>query len=406
LILDLDAEMIRRGLGGIVGYGETSLADPDLTYLVGAPLARGGFYFKAPGREPLLVVGNVDYGSAKRNSRVKRIETLTQWRYEGLLRKHRERNEANAHLIASVLRNEKIRGKVVLLGRNDLAKGLWMARTLNRLGVQLAGERTATVLEAVRDTKDQREIENIREAAKKTAKVVNGIIGVLRNARENRGHLHVGKRRATVGLLKSMIASRLARQGLATPEGTIFAAGPSSADPHNLGFPSQEIKKGKLIVFDIFPQAESGYWVDLTRTFVVGKASPRARKMFETVLAAQANALDYLRAGSTGDAAMHRVCNIIEQAGFRTVKQLYRHEGRAVSSGFIHSLGHGVGLTIGESPYLSFGSKERLKQGEVVTVEPGVYMPHYGGVRIEDTVVIKSKGIENLAYVEKGLEIT
>ena len=103
---------------------------------------------------------------------------------------------------------------------------------------------------------------------------------------------------------------------------------------------------------------------------------------------------------------MNRACDVIERAGFETVRQIYMGKEKSISSGFIHSLGHGVGLTIGESPYLSFNSKTPLETGEVVTVEPGVYVPRYGGVRIEDTVVIKSKGIENLTPVEKELELT
>ena len=103
---------------------------------------------------------------------------------------------------------------------------------------------------------------------------------------------------------------------------------------------------------------------------------------------------------------MNRACDIIERAGFPTVRQIYAGEKKNVYSGFIHSLGHGVGLTIGEGPYLSFNSRTPLRSGEVVTVEPGVYLPGYGGVRIEDTVLIKSKGIDPLTHAEKELELT
>jgi Xaa-Pro aminopeptidase len=88
------------------------------------------------------------------------------------------------------------------------------------------------------------------------------------------------------------------------------------------------------------------------------------------------------------------------------VRELFKGRARSVPSGFIHSLGHGVGLTIGERPYLTFMNAEPLSAGHVVTVEPGVYLPGYGGVRIEDTVRITSKGIENLAHIEKDLELS
>jgi Xaa-Pro aminopeptidase len=403
---DLDSSMRLRGIDGVVGYGETTLSDPDLTYVVGGALARGGFYFKKRGRPPLLIVSGLDYGSARRSGRVRRVQTFTQWRYEELQKKHPERYEASARLVAAVLRKEGVRGKVVLFGRNDLAKALRFAQTLKQLGVRVMGERSPTVVESARDTKEGYELGNLREVGKRTVAVVNYVLQSLRDAKEKRGHLELGRTRATIGWVKSIIASRLAAEGLVAPEGTIFAVGPAGADPHNAGDPAAKIKKGSLIVFDIFPQAENGYWSDLTRTFVVGRADSKARKMFETVQQAQGDALDYLSAGITGEASMNRACDAIERAGFGTVRRLYTGKAKSINSGFIHSLGHGVGLTIGESPYLSFNSREPLKEGEVVTVEPGVYLPRYGGVRIEDTVRIKSKGIENLTPIEKELELT
>ena len=405
MIEDLDVSMRVRGIDGIVGYGESTLADPDLTYVVGGALARGGLYFKKYGRAPLLVVSNLDYGSAKSSGKVKRIQTLTQWGFEKLQKKHPERCEATARLVATILRHEGVRGKVVLFGRNDLAKGLRFALILKRLGVQLVGECSPTLVETARDTKEKHELEYLRDVADRTGKVVNYVLGSLRNAKEKQGHLQLGRKRATIGLIKSMIALKLAEEELLAPEGTIFAAGASGADPHNAGDPTAEIKKGKLIVFDIFPQAGNGYWTDLTRTFVVGRADSKARKLFETVEQAQGDALDYLRAGVTGEASMNRACDVIERAGFQTVRQIYTGKKKNITSGFIHSLGHGVGLTIGEPPYLSFNSREPLRASEVVTVEPGVYLPGYGGVRIEDTVLIKSKSIENLVHVGKELEL-
>jgi len=405
MIGDLDVQMRLRGINGIVVFGETTLADPDLTYVAGGTLPRGGTYFKRVGRSPLLVVSNLDYGSAKKLGKVKRIETLTQWGYERLLKRYDKNSEAYPRLVSRILREEGVRGRVVLLGRNDLARGTQLVGKLRRLGVTIVGQQSPTVLEAARERKDAHELEEIRRVGRKTARVVNEVLNVLRNAKEKRGHLQVGKKTATVGLMKSMISSKLAREGLVAPEGTIFAIGRSGADPHNAGVNRDEIKKGKLIVFDIFPQAESGYWYDLTRSFVVGKAEVKARKMFNAVKEAQLASLDYLRADVNGEAAMNLACDVIERWGYRTVREVFQGRSRGVSSGFNHSLGHGVGLTIGERPYLGFLSKDQLKDSQVVTVEPGVYLPGYGGVRIEDTVAIKSNGVEIMAQVEKELEL-
>jgi len=405
LIKDLDAEMGKRGVSGIVVLGETTLANPDLIYAVGGNLARGGIYFKRKGSNPLLLVSNLDVGTARKLRVVRRIETYTQWGFEELVKKYRRRDEAMARLISSVLRHEGVSGRVGLFGRSDLASGIHLANRLGSLGVKIVGGESPTILEAARETKEKTEIDEIRRVGRKTAEVVSEIVDNLGKMKRVRGHFQIGKRRATIGLVKSMISTKIASKGLIAPEGTIFAIGPSSADPHNSGVNTDQIKESRLIVFDIFPQAESGYWFDLTRTYVVGRAGPKAKHVFETVYEAQATSLDVLEAGVTGEEAMLAACDVIERAGYKTVREVYEGRSKNVSSGFNHSLGHGVGLTIGERPNLSLMSKDPLKAGGVVTVEPGVYLPKYGGVRIEDTVQITRNGYEQLANVDKELEI-
>jgi Xaa-Pro aminopeptidase len=336
---------------------------------------------------------------------VKRISTFTAWGFEKIAAKYGREN-AQQHLIASLLRSEGIHGKVSICGRNDLASGIRLADDLRKLGTKVVGESSPTALESARETKSRKEIERVRDVGTKTARVVEAVMELLRNARRKRGRLCIGRATATVGLVKKLISSRLAQEDLIAPEGTIFAMGPSGADPHNAGIPSDQIKEGRLIVFDIFPQSETGYWFDLTRSFVIGRADAKAKRLFETVSEAQNRSLDFLREGVTGEEAMLRACRVIEHAGYRTVREVFEGRSKSVSSGFSHSLGHGVGLTIGERPYLSFLSRDPLKSGQVVTVEPGIYLPRYGGVRIEDTVVITPRGIGNFTSIDKELELT
>ena len=405
MIQDLDAEMRKRDVNAIVVIGDTTLANPDLIYAVGGNLARGGIYFKREGNKPLLLVGNIDLGSARKLGRVHRIQTYTEWGFEKLVKKYRRRDEAMPRLIFTVLRREGASGKVGLFGRSDLASGIYLANRLRALGVKVVGGQSPTILEAARETKDKREIDEIRSVGTKTAEIVGEVVDVLRNMKRTRGHFQISNKRATIGLVKSIIATKIAKKGLTAPEGTIFAIGPSGADPHNSGVDSDEIRKGRLIVFDIFPQAETGYWFDLTRTYVVGRADAKAKRLYETVYEAQATSLDFVKAGLKGEEAMVAACDVIERAGYRTVREVYEGKAKALFSGFNHSLGHGVGLTIGERPGLGLLSKDPLKANGVVTVEPGVYLPKYGGVRIEDTVKITQKGYENLVQVEKELEI-
>lgn len=406
MIHDLDRTMRKSGVNGIVVFGDTTLQNPDLTYVVGGALPRGGTYFKRMGKEPLLLVSNLDMGTAKKLGRVRRVQTYTQWGMESLAKKYGPRGDVLARVIANVLKREGVGGRVGLFGRNDLGFGIRLTDKLRKLGVKVVGAQPPTILESARETKDRFEIDEIRDVGRRTAEAVNEVVNVLRNAKKKRGHYQIGKSRATIGVVKSVIGRKLVEKGLIAPEGTIFAIGPSGADPHNMGVDGDEIKAGRLIVFDIFPQAESGYWFDLTRTFVLGRGDAKARRAFEAVSEAQTASLDTLGAGVKCEVPMVAACDTIERAGYRTIREVYAGKSKALFSGFNHSLGHGVGLTIGERPYLSLLRQDILKQGSVVTVEPGIYMPNYGGVRIEDTVRITRNGFEHLANVEKELEIT
>lgn len=402
---DLDGEMSNRGLSGVIVYGDTTLGNPDLTYVVGGNLARGGYYIKRLRHKPLLVTSNLDIGTARRLRRVKRITTYTDWGLEKLSKQYGRAN-AYPHMICSILKKEGIDGRVAIYGRNDLATGIRLADKLRKMHVTVIGESSPTVLEAARETKTPQEIAELRNVADKTSKVVKFIMTLLRNMKRKRGRFYLGKEPARIGTVKKLIARELATQNLVAPEGTILATGPSGADPHNSGNPADFIRKGRLIIFDIFPQAESGYWSDITRTFVVGRADRKTRRMFATVRESQESSLDFLQEGVSGEDAMDQACKVIEKGGYRTVREIFAGKAKGVTSGFIHSLGHGVGLTIGERPYLTFLSKDPLRHNGVVTVEPGIYLPGFGGVRIEDTVVITRTGVTVLGKVEKELELS
>jgi Xaa-Pro aminopeptidase len=228
---------------------------------------------------------------------------------------------------------------------------------------------------------------------------------MLRRCTVSSGKLRLEHKILTVGMVKSRINVALAEQDLMAPEGTVFAAGPSSADPHQMGIASEPIRAGVPIVFDLFPVGTDGYWFDLTRTYVVGRPLPKVKKMFDAVLEVQTRILDLIGEGTQASKMMSLACDLFERRRFKTIRAILRGDIDATKVGFIHSLGHGVGLTIGERPQLSLFSDETLRRGNVVTVEPGLYEPELGGVRIEDTIAITKKGIDNLTPLEKDLTI-
>ncbi|USZ73341.1 M24 family metallopeptidase [Natronosalvus halobius] len=188
----------------------------------------------------------------------------------------------------------------------------------------------------------------------------------------------------------------LLRNGCSLDE-TIVACGEHGADPHDRG--SGPLEANELIVIDIFPRdKETKYFGDMTRTFCRGDPTDEMRRRYEVTREAFEAALEAIEPGVTGAAVHDAVCDVIEDAGYATFRS-----DPGTETGFIHSTGHGVGLDIHESPSLS-PSGEELEVGHVVTVEPGIYDPAVGGVRIEDLVVVTEDGYENLTDYPIDLE--
>lgn len=184
--------------------------------------------------------------------------------------------------------------------------------------------------------------------------------------------------------LRGEIDVELVRRGM-LPTGTICAGGAQGSQPHNLG--SGPLYAGQPIVLDIFPRsAETGYWGDLTRTVVRGRATDLVRRAYDAVLAARELGKSLVAIGAAPSEIHRAAAESMEKAGFRT------GDGDRGPFGFFHGLGHGVGLDIHEAPRLSPRNPVPLRGGEVVTVEPGLYYPEWGGIRLEDLVRLSPEG--------------
>jgi Xaa-Pro aminopeptidase len=398
-----DAEMEKRGLDTALVVGESTLGNPELLYVTGATIPRGGIFLKRKHGDPLLVVSNIDVGSAKRG-RVRDVRTYSDFGYEKLLKKHGT-ERAYITLIDSILRSIHTRGRVAIYGRSEFSHLLSVADSLRKMGHKVTGERDSSLIDSLRETKDPSEVSRVRSVGLRAARVVHGTLEMLRECAISSGKLKHRRRTLTISAVKSRINVLLAEQDLMAPEGTVFAVGQSSADPHAMGEPSEPVRAGTPIVFDLFPVSPEGYWFDLTRTFVIGRANRKVKEMFQTVLDVQLRSMDLIREDMPARQVMNSACDIFERNGFKTIRATLERDKEAARIGFIHSLGHGVGLTIGERPYLGLFSDDVLRRNHLLTVEPGLYHPSVGGVRIEDTVLVKGRRIENLTPLEKELEI-
>jgi Xaa-Pro aminopeptidase len=403
MLSDMDKEMKSRDLDAIIVTGDSTFGNPELYYVIGAGVPRGGIYLKVKSHDPILVVSNIDVGSAKRG-RLQRIETYSEYGYERIVQQY-GRYRGQIILYDKILRRHKTRGRIGFYGKVEVSSFIALIESLRRKGHKIVGEKRPTLIDTLRETKDSVEVDRIRKVGERTERVVERALEILRNSTvQGSDVLHQGKP-LTAGEVKRHIAQFISEENLVNIEDTIFATGAMSSDPHYRGLESDPIRAGQPIVFDIFPQEPGGYCFDTTRTYVVGKPSQEIRSMYEAVLEAQLTALDNLREGANGKVVTEMVCDVFEKRGYKTQRSLLKGDEEARTQGFIHSLGHGIGLTIGERPNLSVLVDENLRDGHVTSVEPGLYKPGLGGVRIEDAVVIRKGGIENLSHLDKTLEL-
>jgi Xaa-Pro aminopeptidase len=185
-------------------------------------------------------------------------------------------------------------------------------------------------------------------------------------------------------------------------EPPITSPGPQGAFVHELG--TGPVRPGESLIVDIFPtHAETRFCADMTRTFCFGDAPERLRHMHATVREAVKRSTEAIRTGVNGKHVWEAACDVIEAGGYRTERSI--PIGETLDEDFFHGLGHGVGVEVHEPPYMGLGGSPELAVGDVITVEPGVYRKGFGGVRLEDMVVVTGDGCENLTQFDYELEI-
>jgi Xaa-Pro aminopeptidase len=246
-----------------------------------------------------------------------------------------------------------------------------------------------------RETKTKEEVQKMGRALRITEAGLARAMEILRRSKSGPGgKLRWSGKPLTSEILRAEIDFAILRAG-GLPNGTIVAGGDQACDPHERGF--GPLYARSLIILDVFPRdSKTGYFGDLTRTVVRGRASEAQRKLWDTVKAGQALALRKIKAGVDGMSIHKAIQDLFAKRGYPTEVR----KGRRV--GFFHGTGHGLGLEIHEYPRLQ---KVTLKAGQVLTVEPGLYYPGLGGVRLEDVVMVTKSGHKMLSRFPKQLEI-
>src|SRR2546427_7984470 len=175
--------MEKRNLNSIIAFGDSTVGNPDLRYAAGTSLPRGGIFLKRRSHDSTLIVSNIDVGSA-RQGKVRNIRTYSDYGYERIASKY-DRDEARIRFYQKIMKDEGLHGSTILAGRNDVSNTMHMIDALRRKGVKIAGEKSPTIIETARETKDRWEIERLRDLGKKTIRLGEDTLRFLRGASIN-----------------------------------------------------------------------------------------------------------------------------------------------------------------------------------------------------------------------------
>ena len=240
-----------------------------------------------------------------------------------------------------------------------------------------------------RRSKNETEIAGIRRAQRACEAGLDAARELMRRAQPNGAGLEVDGEPLTCKRIKRVIEDVFADHDV---EGSdmIVSHGPQTAVGHNSG--SGQIAPNEPVVFDLFPRDKAtGCYSDMTRTYVIGEPTDEVKEWYTLVKEALDSSTAGVKPGVNGRKLFEEVCDQFQQAGYKT--QLNKEPGEVLEDGFFHSLGHGVGLEVHELPYMGRTGHD-LVPGDVITIEPGLYRSGYGGVRLEDIVVVTDDGHE------------
>lgn len=397
---DIDALMQDRDLDAILVVGPAQ-HNPPMYYLTGGGHLTHAMLIKKRGAEPMLFHNSMERDEAA--STGLNTTNLDEYGIEKLLK------QASGDVLqASVMRYQRMLadvgitgGRMAISGKSDAGESYAIFSALQEAVPELTiiGELQDSVLLTAMATKDDPEIERIRRMGQITTQVVGEVADYLTSHRvRDEVLIKSNGDPLTIADVKKRINLWLVERGAENPEGTIFAIGRDAGIPHSSGTASDLLRLGQSIIFDIFPcEPGGGYFYDFTRTWSLGYATDEVLALYEDVFDVYQQIMTELRIDTPCKPYQERTCELFEAKGHPTTKS-----DPQTQEGYVHSLGHGLGLHVHERPWFGMTATEedRLAPGVVVTIEPGLYYPERGmGVRLENSVWVRPDGVmEVLAH--------
>lgn len=367
----------------ILLYGD-SYRTPNLFYVTRFLAPDPVIYFES-GNETVLAVSSMERSRAEKESSVKTVRSFDELGFKDAYERTGDPVAAMATAITNL-----IGGTVDEAIAVEPTFPVLLADLLRERGLRI--EPAPDLLVGERRRKSPEEITALTEAQTRAERAVSEAISILSESEISGDSLIYKGIPLTSERLRGDLDVSFARDNYIA-ESSIIACGPGSSDPHWIG--TGMIRPHQPIILDIFPQnRRTRYHGDVTRTVTKGEPSQDTVMMYEAVLQAQMVALEMIRPGANGREISEAVQQSLADKGFG-------HEGPKTAR-LTHGVGHGLGLEVHEEPRISSVDYE-LREGDVVTVEPGLYEPSIGGVRIEDVVVVTADGIRNLNRLPKDL---
>ena len=362
-------------------------ADADFAYASGMAV-EFALYVRFAAGDDVLVANPLEIDRARKISKTKRTLSLAEAGFEDAgpyrswprlaARLLRERNQAEARV------SPRLQAAYL--------------EELRATGLDVAIDRELLVAERRKKTPDEARL--IRDAQRAAEAACKEVVRLLGESTIRDGLLWQDGQPLTSEWLYARASLLLGELGYACPD-MIIAGSPDNAMPHFRG--EGPIRAGEPVIIDIFPTSRTSHYSgDLTRTVVVGEPSQEVRRMHAATLQALDAAIESIRAGVPAGDVHNTACAVLVDRGFGTTTPGYAGpEGTAVMN---HSLGHGVGLEVHEEPGVRGPNREPLQAGDVITVEPGLYLMGLGGVRIEDTGMVTAAGFENFTSITRSLD--
>ncbi|MGB3340076.1 MAG: M24 family metallopeptidase [bacterium] len=387
---EIDKLMKKMKISAIYAEGK-STSSPTMYYLLNGSNFYG-HYVKKQGKRACVVHYPIEREVAKESGH--RLINATSYGLRKIYEKYPDQLKAKAYFIKAILDDNSVKGNVAFYGQNQMGGAYNLLKQLLRIDkkVKVCYESSKSLITTARETKDANEVERIESVGRRVVRAFNNMLKHVQQLKVKKNVVMKDrKRKLLIGDLRQMLRKSMFEDGLINSDGMIVAQGRDAGVPHNSGNDRSVVKLGQTIVFDIFPrEIGGGYFFDFTRTICFGHASKEIRDVYSTVRDAQDVVIDMFKVGKRNIEIERSLCKFFEKRGHPTLLNSPKTQ-----HGYCHTLGHGVGLNIHESP--SFGliktNKDRIKTGHVFTVEPGLYYPDKGyGVRLEDIVHINSRG--------------